>query len=268
MGCPLPLKVLFLIASLGIVGGGLGVWLLFQARRSLRHAIAFLLFCALAYALGYVYIPCFDLSGATLCHGPTGSLEKTLALTFDDGPQEPYTPQILDVLKRENVPATFFVLGKYVRKHPETVRRLLQEGHAVGNHGDSHTPLAFQDADFARREIEGWEAAMAPIGLPSVKLFRASHGWKNPWLLSLLREKGYRLIGWSVGVWDSDRPGSDVLWKRLQDLPGGSIVLLHDGDGDREGEDRSQTVAVLTPLIRHYKALGFRFVTVPELLKY
>jgi len=286
----LPLKIIFFISVLWIVGGGLGIWLLGKVIRSFcglssrakrgdlteRQVFAgdghvtsllamTLLYCLAVYALCYIYLPCFDFSGSIICHGDKKRNE--IALTFDDGPQEPYTSQILDILKKEEVHATFFVLGKYVEKNRDLIRRIIQEGHVVGNHGFSHIPLAFQNSDFIRHEIENWERVMNPMGVLPYKIFRASHGWKNPWLVSFLHQKGYRFIGWDVGIWDSDKPGTEILLQRLKkNVSSGSIILLHDGDGDHEGGDRSQTVSVLPEMIHFYKQQGYRFVTIPEML--
>ncbi|QQR81363.1 MAG: polysaccharide deacetylase family protein [Deltaproteobacteria bacterium] len=258
----MPLKIILLISFLWISGLGLGGWLFLKSLRSLSYRLIFFGFCALTYWLCYTYIPCF--SGGVVC---SVKEKQELALTFDDGPQEPYTSQVLDILKEENIHATFFVLGKYVQNHPDLIQRMIDEGHVVGNHGWSHTPLAFQGKNFIRHEIDSWEDVMRPFGLLPYKLFRASHGWKNPALVKILNEKKYRFIGWNVGVWDSDKPQKEVLMERLEGLSPGSIILLHDGDGDHEGGDRSQTVAVLPDLIHKYKKLGFQFVTIPEILK-
>lgn len=212
----------------------------------------------------FVFVPCFDLS-ASLCRGPRS--EKWVALTFDDGPNEPYTSEILEVLKRYRVPATFFLVGKKVEQSPEVVRRILREGFGMGNHSWDHRSFVFMGPREVRREIERWEEIVGEMGSVSLRLFRAPHGWKTPFLAGVLGQKKYRLIGWSRGVWDSDQPGTEILFQRLTRHPtNGEIILLHDGDGDREGGDRSQTVAVLPRVIEFYQGLGFRFVDLATLL--
>ncbi len=267
----MPLKIILLIVSLWGAGFSIAGYLLYQLFRSghfLRYGVALLSLAALAFGLSYIYLPCFPYQTSTvMCHIPKNQKSHQIALTFDDGPQSPYTEEILDILKKENIPATFFILGKYAEKNPNLVKRIVTEGHAIGNHGWSHIPLAFKNREFIQTEIESWEKVMSPWGEQPYKIFRASHGWKNPWLVSILHQKGYQLIGWNVGVWDSDKPGKDVLLERLNaNLDEGSIILLHDGDGDHEGADRSQTVAILPELIRECRSRGYTFVTIPEMM--
>ncbi len=264
------------ISLLVFAGCGLWIFLLRRFGRSLRSGsqrqkivwgLVLVSYLGAALVLCDAFLPCFPLSGDPVCHGPRSG--KRIALTFDDGPNEPYTSQILDVLKDKDVPATFFLVGQNVERYPETTRRILREGLPVGNHTWDHQPLVCLSPAAVREELEGWEKAMAPVGLPGAKIFRAPHGWKTPIVSFILKEKGYRLIGWSRGVWDSDRPDADVLFHRLTDRPlkDGDILLLHDGAENRPGIDRSQTVAVLPRVIDYYKNLGFRFVTIPDMLK-
>jgi peptidoglycan/xylan/chitin deacetylase (PgdA/CDA1 family) len=270
----LPLRVYLLSFFIGLVGVALFSVLLVRCLRVLRTGSRFakicyvsflLLFVALAYSLCYILFPCFDLSGTVLCRGSHSG--KVIALTFDDGPNEPYTSQILDILKQAKVPATFFLVGKNIERYPALVQRMIREGHTVGNHSLDHASLIFMNRREILNEIEGWEKAMQGIALPLPKLFRAPHGWKTPWLVSILKEKGYSLIGWSRGVWDSDLPGVEVLQQRLtQKISNGEIILLHDGCDSRAGVDRSQTVAVLPETIRFYRQQGFQFTTLPHLL--
>lgn len=218
-------------------------------------------------ALVYSLVPCFSIHEKILCQGPAD--HPWIALTFDDGPNEPYTSAILDILKDEQITATFFIVGKYAAEYPETVQRIAREGHAIGNHTMTHEPLVFKGKAAIENDIDQWEEtinAVSPKPL-ELKLFRSPHGWKSPFLSVVLRQKGYRLIGWTHGVWDSDQPGKDVLLERLRRAgENGAIILLHDGDGDRARADRSQTVHALKEIIPYYRSRGFRFVTIPEIL--
>ncbi len=211
--------------------------------------------------LASTFLPCFSLTHVPLCRGPQS--EKTLALTFDDGPNEPHTSQILDILARYGVRATFFTVGSHMIEHPELISRMQREGHDIGNHTFTHRPLAFANTAEIERELASWESAFR--GAPAT-LFRAPHGWKSPWLQGTLDRRGYRLIGWTHGVWDSDKPGTEILLKRLRKAAeNGAIILLHDGDGDRDRADRSQTLAVLPEFIEYCKNQGFEFLTVNEM---
>ena len=265
----------FLICLGGLL---LGLYLLIRfiracrAKRRLATEGLFLgLWVVVVLTVCYLLIPCFDPLREVVCHGPRSARsahsERSVALTFDDGPNEPFTSQILDILKEQGVSATFFVVGKNVERFPAAVERIVREGHAVGNHTWDHRSLIGMGPASIRAEIGEWERAMEAIGLPNARLFRAPHGWKTPLLSLVLREKGYRAIGWTRGVWDSDQPGVAVLYHRLTRRPrNGEIILLHDGADARAGIDRSQTVEVLPRAIQFYRSHGFRFVTLREML--
>ncbi len=271
----MPIKVYLELLLLVPIGIGLVVCLVQSFRGALRAgqfakaARSAGLLAAIFLLSGFFSLlltPCSGFFGKAVCAGPSGPARQ-VALTFDDGPNEPYTSQILDVLQEQQVPATFFLVGKNLERNPAVVRRLLAEGHFVGNHSWDHQSLLWKSRQGIEQELEDWEKAMTPFGLPSLKLFRAPHGWKSPWLPSVLREKGYRLIGWGRGVWDSDQPGTELLLQRLTRSPvSGEIILLHDGAEDRQGVDRRQTVELLPRLIAFYRERGFRFVTLQELL--
>jgi len=271
----LPFKVYAEIALLVIVGIWVGGFLSIRLVRALSGGrakigsiVLFVLFVAGVLFLGSVFLPCFSLNDSVICHGPRS--EKIIALTFDDGPNEPYTSRVLDLLEARKIPATFFLVGKNVERYPDVVHRMLREGYPVGNHTWDHRPLIWMGPEEIRGEVEKWEEAMASTGLPlpSLKLFRAPHGWKTPFVSRVLHDKGYRLVGWSRGVWDSDQPGTAVLFRRLtRGIGSGDIILLHDGGEARAGIDRSQTVEVLPEIIDHYQSLGFRFVSLQEVLE-
>ncbi len=253
----MPFKV-YLLNALFVF---LGLVLCFLLR---RRWVFLLLFLSVMTCLCGLFLPCFPLFGTPFCEGD--SHQKWIALTFDDGPNEPYTSQILSILEKYKVHATFFVLGQNAAQLPETIQHILADGNVIGNHTMDHAPLVFKSRDDIKKEIDGWEQVLQ--GVTTDKLFRAPHGWKSPFLSSVLREKGYRLIGWTRGVWDTDIPGVDVLFDRItRDPENGMILLLHDGAATLLGGDRSQTVAVLPRVIEAYQKLGYRFVTLPEMLK-
>ena len=251
-----------------MAGLTLGLLLLVRWFCAPRKATLALLagYLLLALALAWTFLPCFSLSNAVLCRGPSN--QKWIALTLDDGPNEPFTSQVLDILKQRQVHATFFLVGREIVRSPKTVERMLREGHAISNHTETHRPLVWRSRSAIQEELTAWEAAIAPLHPTGTKLFRSPHGWKDPWLPGLLKQRDYRWIGWTLGVWDSDRPGVELLNARLRELPNGSILLLHDGDGDHPDADRSQTVAVLPKLIDDKLSQGFQFVTIPEMFNF
>ncbi|MEO8621532.1 MAG: polysaccharide deacetylase family protein [bacterium] len=191
--------------------------------------------------------------------------DNVVSITFDDGPNPVATPRILDVLQDENVHATFFVLGRHADRWPHLVRRMADEGHQLGNHGYFHRKLHRRTPSYVRDDLtRGAEAIERACGVrPTV--FRAPHGFRNPWVTPIARSLGERTIGWSLGVWDSARPGADEIVKRsLDGLRAGSILLLHDGDGYDANGDRTQTAEALPRIIQGLRARGFRFVTLPN----
>jgi len=223
------------------------------------------LFLSMAFLAAYSFIPCFDPFGTVLCRGPVD--KPWIALTFDDGPNEPYTSQILDILQHFEVPATFFVVGQHAQEFPQSIKKIHQMGYAIGNHTFDHHPLVFKSRQEQDAQITDWEKVMTPLNILPSFFFRAPHGWKNPFLHSVLHGRGYHLIGWTFGVWDSDRPGKEVLLSRLRKgLKNGAIILLHDGDGDQPAADRSQTVALLPELIELCRSLGYQFVSLDQMM--
>jgi peptidoglycan-N-acetylglucosamine deacetylase len=190
--------------------------------------------------------------------------ERAVALTFDDGPNPIATPRILDALAARGVKATFFVLGRHADRWPELVRRMSDEGHVLGNHGFFHRKLHVHGPAYVRRDLTMGVASIDRASGVRPRLFRAPHGFRNPWVSPIAASLGERTVGWSLGVWDSTRPGADVIVRRTVDgSRPGSILLLHDGDGYDMGGDRTQTADAVPAIIDELQARGFAFVTVP-----
>ena len=190
--------------------------------------------------------------------------QKVVALTFDDGPNPDATPRILDTLAQKKVRATFFVLGSHAERWPELVRRMSHEGHQLGNHGYFHRKLQFKSPFYVSRDIRLGIRAIRRAGAPAPRYFRAPHGFRSPWTTPIASSYGERTVGWSLGVWDSDRPGVDEIVRRtLEGVSPGSIVLLHDGDGYNPDGDRMQTAAALPRIIDRLKDQGYEFATLP-----
>jgi peptidoglycan/xylan/chitin deacetylase (PgdA/CDA1 family) len=196
--------------------------------------------------------------------GKIESGRKAVALTFDDGPNPDATPLILDTLREKGVRATFFVLGSHAERWPELVRRISNEGHQLGNHGYFHRKLQFKSPFYVSRDIRLGIRAIKRAGAPAPKYFRAPHGFRSPWTTPIASSYGERTVGWSLGVWDSDRPGVEEIVRRtLEGVSPGSIVLLHDGDGYNPDGDRMQTAAALPLIIDRLKEQGYEFATLP-----
>lgn len=186
-----------------------------------------------------------------------------VALTFDDGPSL-WTEKILDILKKENVKASFFLLGKNILRHPEICRRLKEEGHLVGIHGFSHTKLHFQNLGFIQKELDESLEAFQKVGVKPDPYFRFPHGFKNAWAVNEIKRRGWTLCAWGRGVWDSKCPGVETIVRRSLQLKGGEILLLHDGDGVHENPQREQTAEALVRIIKGLKEKGYEFTTLAD----
>lgn len=183
------------------------------------------------------------------------------ALTFDDGPDPVYTPQVLEVLARHGARATFFLIGENARRHLELLARIRAEGHEVGNHTDGRGPTVFMSM---RRFSESLAKAEAALGLMDAqpKLFRPGGGWIRPAQLDLAIRRGYTCVLGSAYAYDPKRPpAAYIRWVIARNLGPGTIVVLHDAGGDR-----SNTVAALEGILEAGRARGLRFVTVSELM--
>jgi peptidoglycan/xylan/chitin deacetylase (PgdA/CDA1 family) len=196
--------------------------------------------------------------------GRIPSDRKVVALTFDDGPNPDATPRILDTLGEKGVRATFFVLGSHAERWPELVRRMSSEGHQLGNHGYFHRKLQFKSPFYVSRDIRLGIRAIKRAGAPAPRYFRAPHGFRSPWTTPIASSYGERTVGWSLGVWDSDRPGvNEIVRRTIEGVTPGSIVLLHDGDGYNPDGDRMQTAAALPHIIDRLTDQGYEFATLP-----
>lgn len=203
----------------------------------------------------------FDVTGRSLRRGPRTGRE--VALTFDDGPSDD-TPAVLDALDAAGARATFFVLGARARARPELVRAVAARGHLVALHGDTHAKLLAAGPGRVAAELDRCAAAIRAAGVEPAPLFRAPHGFRGPFLGRALRARGLTLVGWTRGVFDTERPGAAAIAERAcRGMAAGEILLLHDGCGT-PGLDprRDQTAAAVPDIVRRWRAAGYRFVTV------
>ena len=190
--------------------------------------------------------------------------ENAVALTFDDGPNPEATPRILDALAERGVHATFFVLGRHAELWPELVRRMAAEGHTLGNHGYFHRKLHAKSPRYVREDLALGTSAIENACGVRPRLFRAPHGFRSPWVTSIARQLGQETVGWSLGVWDSAKPGvAAIVDRTVRGAHPGSILLLHDGDGYDSRGDRSQTAQAVPEIIQRLQARGLRLVTIP-----
>lgn len=192
--------------------------------------------------------------------------EKKAALTFDDGPDDRFTPQILDILRQNQIHATFFIVGVRAQAHPETVRQILKEGHAIGNHSWDHPDFLKITSDKVRTEVEQTEKLLQQIAGFRPALFRPPYGAANKQDLNELAGLGYKVIDWSVDTRDwAGTPPNTIMGYLEKELTPGAIILQHCAGG--RGENLSNTVEALPQMIDYLKKNGYTFATVPELLK-
>ncbi|HSZ61051.1 MAG TPA: polysaccharide deacetylase family protein [Terriglobales bacterium] len=220
---------------------------------------------AAASAAGYQSMaPTGQWYGRTFVSGACGS--KQIALTYDDGPNDPHTLKLLDVLAKHEVHATFFMMGRYARQRPDIARAVAQAGHVIGNHTFTHPNLIFKSAAETRREIADCRQALQEAIGNHSNLFRPPFGGRRPGTLRIVRELGLQPLMWNVTGYDWDAPPAQVIEERVvAQMRGGDVILLHDGSHSAFGADRTQTVIATDNLIRRYKDDGSKFVTVPEM---
>ena len=218
---------------------------------------------------GYAYAarwPTSQLFGRTLV---AGSDIQEVALTFDDGPNDPYTFQLLELLARHQVRATFFLMGGYVRRRPEIARAVRQAGHLVGNHTMTHPSLLWERPARVREELEGCSAVIEDAIGEAVKWFRPPFGSRRPDVLRTVAELGLTPVMWNITAHDWDATDPQALAARVQRglrsnqrRHRSSNLLLHDGGHLQLGTDRSVTLAATTMLLEAWAGSGLRFVTV------
>lgn len=195
-----------------------------------------------------------------------GSLEKRqVALTFDDGPDIRFTPQVLDVLGAYQAKATFFLMGARAAEHTSIVERIHVESHAIGNHTYWHPNLVEESLERVRWEVTSTEEVIEQILGFRPRLFRPPYGALNREIVRLLGDMGNSVILWNVDSLDWTQPGAEVIANNVlsNTLPG-SIILMHDGG--HWTMDLSGTVNALHLIIPQLQQQGIQFVTVPELI--
>jgi peptidoglycan/xylan/chitin deacetylase (PgdA/CDA1 family) len=204
--------------------------------------------------------------GQVLCHGDRA--RKTIAITFDDGPNEPSTSDVLDVLAAYKVKATFFCVGVNALRFPHLVGRAVAEGHVIGNHSMHHSRKAGL-LPGAGQHIDACTQVLKDILGRTPCLYRAPWGWLAPWEVYRLRRRGFAIVGWDVYTYDwqvPPPPADEIVAGVVRDIHSGSIVLFHDGVAGIGAVEKPQTVRAVEQTIVQLRAAGFTFVSIPELL--
>jgi peptidoglycan/xylan/chitin deacetylase (PgdA/CDA1 family) len=190
-----------------------------------------------------------------------GGGKREVALTFDDGPG-PYTDRVLDLLLREHVPATFFVVGQMLRYFRPQLDHELRGGFVIGDHTMNHPSLRGKPLSFQLAQIGGDAGLLASDGVVTPRLFRPPFGLFDHTTLDVLRRRHMLAVMWTVDSSDYTRPGVPaIVHNVLLKVKPGAIVMMHDAGGDR-----SQTVAALPEIVRRLRKRRYTLVTVPRLL--
>ena len=192
---------------------------------------------------------------------------RLLALTYDDGPNDPYTWHMIEVLERHGVKATFFLIGQYVQQKPEIARALVAAGHAIGSHTFSHPNLIFEQVTELRSQLVQTRQAILDATGVETKIFRPPFGGRRPATLRTVRAFGLETVMWNVICYDwKAKSVEEIVAHAERRIRGGDVILLHDGSHVRMGVDRSCSVEATDRILSRYLGEGFEFVTIPEMM--
>lgn len=246
-----------------------------QLRALAVLAAIVILACAGFTAYEIVEQPTNPLFGPAVVAGPPRS--HVIALTYDDGPNPPYTNAILRVLEQEGVHATFFVVGRAAQAYPAVLRRELRDGDAIGNHSWDHAHLIVLPASAVKRSLQRTDAAVFAATGVHMHLMRPPFGARDWSVMRTAQHLGYTVVLWNVPLArDWEYPPAHVIAQRVLDVAkDGSILVLHDGNRGivcahsttpRRTCDRSQDISATRAIVRALKEKGYRFVTIPQLI--
>ncbi len=237
--------------------------------KAFRENVKFLLaiiFLLLSVFLYFAYSPSSNFYGHVVSHVNTQN--KIVALTFDDGPNGKATLQILSILQKENIHATFFLVGDNVNYYPSVAKQIVADGNEIGNHSMHHdrlTPLN-DEADIKTDLLAANNAIKNATGVTPI-YFRPPHGFRTPWGIRAAQKAGFVVVTWNDLTTDYKALTAEQVKKNIESKakPGG-IIVLHDGFGVIHGANRDQMIKALPQIIEDLKAQGYTFVTVSQLL--
>jgi peptidoglycan/xylan/chitin deacetylase (PgdA/CDA1 family) len=192
------------------------------------------------------------------CNNPSET-EKKIAITFDDGPSV-FTLEILELLKKYNVKATFFCIGKNIEAHPEILKQIIADGHLVGNHSYNHSPFFdFYNAATIREEIKKTDALLEKYTSRKINFFRPPYGVTTPSIRRSLKKTGHKVIGWNIRSLDGGTKNQSLIFNRIiKRISPGGIVLLHD--------TASHSVLVLEQFLQFLHQNNYKVISTEELL--
>jgi peptidoglycan/xylan/chitin deacetylase (PgdA/CDA1 family) len=209
-------------------------------------------------------------------YGPTIHREpgagKRIALTYDDGPNPERTPGLLELLRRYDAKATFFLIGMWAERESELIRTTVAAGHAIGNHTFTHPSMPAHGAPRIREELRRCREAVEASGetfstVDGEMLMRPPYGRRRPGTLRTLHAEGYVPVTWSITGYDwRAHTTARAITRRCLHAGEGDIILLHDGSNTTPTADRHKSIETTEAILEHYAPLGYEFVTVPQLV--
>jgi peptidoglycan/xylan/chitin deacetylase (PgdA/CDA1 family) len=211
------------------------------------------------------YLPTSQVWGRTFSGLEPGS--RTLALTYDDGPNDPWTLRLLEVLERHSAKATFFLIGRFVQQKPEIARAVAAAGHELGIHTWDHPNLIFASASEVRSQLERTRQIIFDTTGVSCTLMRPPFGARRPATLRIVRELGLIPVMWNVTCYDWKPTSPEQILTRVErQMRGGDVILLHDGGHKRMGADRSHSIEATELILHSYKGEGYGFLTITQMM--
>ena len=213
------------------------------------------------------FVPQSAIWGTNISRGPSTDPPR-IALTFDDGPTEPYTSQVLDILREMEVKAAFFMIGSNIERAPDVVRRVADEGHLIGNHSYTHGHSGVMHGEaYWRSEIDRTDQAIQRLIGQRPSLFRPPMGMKTWLIAKAVRERSHTMITWSQRAMDGvPTTPQRILGRLVPRVRAGDIIALHDGVDPNHHRTPHATVEALRPLILALRDRGLGIVRLDELL--
>ncbi len=209
-----------------------------------------------------IYVVDNNLNKKLITHVNTGE-KKLLALTFDDGPDPLYTGAVLNILKKYEVKATFFVVGENAAAHPDLIQAQIKAGHEIENHTYTHADLSLANEEGTEAEIQKTDQLLSSMLGRDIKYFRPPKKLFRQETIAIAERNGYQTVLWTICVENARSPTPQTMAKRvIEAARPGMIILAHDGR-----MDRSQTLLALPIIIKAFHKQGYQFVTLEELLQ-
>lgn len=204
--------------------------------------------------------------GSVLTHAENTQNRKIIALTFDDGPYPPYTQELLDLLEKKQVSATFFFVGENAAEHPDIVKTAQNKGHLIALHAGYHKDLLKLTAEQTQENINFGKKTLETITAAPLHYMRPPHGFKDWSTVHCINNAGLQIVNWNIIPRDWTNPGAEIIADRVcKAASPGSIILLHDGDSPKKTASRKQTIEAVSIIIDCLRQQGYEFVTVEEI---